>query len=699
MSRQALVVLGMHRSGTSAVARVLSLLGATLPRELMPAHEDNVTGYWEPRRVVQFNNRLLRSIGQGWDCDTPLPVDWFAQLHGSDLHHEAQGLLQEEFADAPLFVLKDPRLCRLFPFWERVLADADVVPRVLLALRDPVEVAGSLARRFADPRLRSAAIAAPSRSLLLWLRYVLDAERHTRHLPRLALDYAALLNDWRSALAGLSDLCPRLGPAGVELAAQTIDGFLDPGLRRQDVGARPVRSGTEAFLERITKQVVAAAHGGGDGPFLDDVSRQLDRLVLSYEPLRRSQDPLCFRDVWSAAIVAELAELHPPGPALPGPPQAQPRVVFFSRTPRSRAHVYRVIHPMAQLRDLGWEVEWRPIQAPDATSLVHAADIVVVSRGGWGADFDRIHRACAEKGVRLLCDVDDLTFDTQVLMDGAFAYFSEVGEKERQAFRRDADELRRALAASDAALVTTPLLARACARYAPRAFVVPNCLGASMLAAAEVWRQVPKPSSADGQIRVGFASGTPTHGRDFGTVADALADFMAAYPTARLVVVGYLDLAQFPCLAPCADRIESRPAVPLHELPAELARFDINLAPLEVGNPFCECKSQIRFTAAAALGIPTIAAATAPMRQAVIDGETGLLAADAATWRASLQQLTDDPVRRTRLGEAARIDTRARFGPEKTQVLMRRYLRELMLAPNPQATSAAAVARSRQGEP
>ena len=690
MSRQALVVLGMHRSGTSAVARVLSLLGATLPRDLMPAREDNVTGYWESRRVVQFNNRLLRSIGLDWDRDTPLPVDWFAQLRGSDLHHEAQVLLQEEFAAARLLVLKDPRLCRLFPFWERVLADEGVAPGVLLIMRDPVEVAGSLAHRFEDPGLRPASIPAPGRSLLLWLRCLLDAERHTRHLPRLALDYAALLSDWRTALAGICDLDPHLGAACVGPAAQAIDDFLDPGLRRQDAGRCHHRSETEAYLERVAKEVVTTVRGGGGYSFLDDLSRQLDRLTLAYEPLRRVQDRLCRRDAWSAAILQELTELCPPGAAPLVPPQARPRVVFFSRTPRSRAHVYRVIHPMTQLRHLGWEVEWHPTGTADAAILVHAADAVVVSRGGWGADFARIHRACAEKGVRLICDVDDLTFDAEVLTDGFFAYFGEVGEAERQAFRREADELRRALAASDAAFATTSVLARACAQYAPRAFVLPNCFGAAMVTAAEAWRQVPKPSSADGHVRVGFASGTPTHGRDFAILAEVLADVLAANPMVRLVVVGYLDLARFPCLAFHADRIEARPAVPLHELPAELARFDINLAPLEIGNPFCESKSQIRFTAAAALGIPTIAAATAPMQQAILDGETGLLAADAAAWRAGLQVLIDDPAHRVRLGEAARIDIRARFGPEKTRILARRFLSELLAVPGPRPAAAAA---------
>jgi glycosyltransferase involved in cell wall biosynthesis len=355
-----------------------------------------------------------------------------------------------------------------------------------------------------------------------------------------------------------------------------------------------------------------------------------------------------------------------------------PRVLFVSRTSESRAHTYRVLHPVEELGRLGWKAEW--VLATDSNLLekISAVEVVVVSRGLWGPDFMNIRAVCLEKGVRLICDVDDLTFEPEVMAAG-FAYLDELSAADRERLLGETGEILSALTLCDAVTASTRALAREASRHARGAFVLPNCFSREMLAAAGNWRTVSKPSAADGLIRIGFASGTPTHTRDFATIAEAIADVLQANPNARLVVVGYLDLSRFPCLDAHSQHIEQRPVVPLANLHEELARFDINLAPLEIGNPFCEAKSEIRFTAAAALGIPTVAAATDPMRQAILHGETGLLATRPCEWREHLQALVEDSSLRGRLGEAARIDTRLRFGPEKTAVLAGQILRHLIL--------------------
>jgi len=95
-----------------------------------------------------------------------------------------------------------------------------------------------------------------------------------------------------------------------------------------------------------------------------------------------------------------------------------------------------------------------------------------------------------------------------------------------------------------------------------------------------------------------------------------------------------------------------------------VARFDVNLAPLETGNQFCAAKSPIRCTTAALVGVPSVVAATEPLEAAVIAGETGLIARSAEDWMAMITRLLDDPACRTGMGEAARIDVIARFGPD-----------------------------------
>ena len=129
-----------------------------------------------------------------------------------------------------------------------------------------------------------------------------------------------------------------------------------------------------------------------------------------------------------------------------------------------------------------------------------------------------------------------------------------------------------------------------------------------------------------------------------------------------LTIVGALDLAAFPELEPHAARIELRPLVPLDRLPEEVARFDINLAPLEVGNPFCEAKSPIRCTTAATVGVPTVASPTEPLSDAIVPGETGFLANDVEGWEEAVDCLLGDPEFRSRMGEAAEVRLRERMG-------------------------------------
>jgi glycosyltransferase involved in cell wall biosynthesis len=172
------------------------------------------------------------------------------------------------------------------------------------------------------------------------------------------------------------------------------------------------------------------------------------------------------------------------------------------------------------------------------------------------------------------------------------------------------------------------------------------------------------PSTAGGKIRLGYTSGTPTHQRDFAAVTPALAGALSAYPESILVIVGQLDIGSFTALEPYAERIEIRPIVPMDDLFGEIRRFDINLAPLEAGNPFCEAKSELRCILAGALGIPTIATATIPMQDAITDGENGILVSDPDMWPVALDRLLAHPDRIRSLGNAAAMNAKSRYGPE-----------------------------------
>lgn len=403
----------MHRSGTSAMTGMLGAMGAALPGDSMPATADNPTGYEESRGLARFNNRLLESAGTRWNDDAAIPPAWFEDPARDRDQDEAQRLLDDAYAEETLFALKDPRLCRLLPFWSQVLSSAGSGHSAVLVLRDPLEVARSLAARKDVPQFRPAAIACTSRALLLWLRYVLDSERHSRDLPRGAVDFAHLVSDWRVAAEPLRAVLPiGLPPPGSAVAA-AVAALADGRLHRNRVGKEQGESTVSMGLSRLRKLHASLVAPGGlaesrtAGEY-DDLASTFDRFVALYTPLRRNADPLAASDDWSQAILAHLPDGEPPAP-----PKRPRRILFLSAAPASIGHQYRVLHPVAALKARGWQASWLPLAAVPAR--LNDVDIVVVFRARRKAAFDLVRDSCRARGVPLVYDVDDLIFDAEMM--------------------------------------------------------------------------------------------------------------------------------------------------------------------------------------------------------------------------------------------------------------------------------------------
>ena len=186
ISGKCILVLGMHRSGTSALTQLISQIGASLPKNPVPAGAANVKGHWEPQDLVNFNERILAELNSRWhDCRhldlTQLSADRYSYYRQVIV----QGVLAE-YAESPLFVLKDPRICRLMPLWRDALEEITADLSCVIIVRHPFEVALSLGERNRLPF---------QYACLLWLRHVLEAERETRAIRRLFVTYEALISD------------------------------------------------------------------------------------------------------------------------------------------------------------------------------------------------------------------------------------------------------------------------------------------------------------------------------------------------------------------------------------------------------------------------------------------------------------------------------------------------------------------------
>jgi hypothetical protein len=178
--RLCILVLGMYRSGTSALAGALSHLGYELPKNLMPPGPGNVKGHFESQAIYQFHRELLQSSATTWDDWTGFCQAWLQSKKAKEFQARALDLLASEFGETGSFVLKDPRICRFAPFWIDVLRRFGAEPLAVHTHRNPLEVGASLGDRNGFN---------PEFGHLLWLRHILDAEASTRGLRRAFTSY------------------------------------------------------------------------------------------------------------------------------------------------------------------------------------------------------------------------------------------------------------------------------------------------------------------------------------------------------------------------------------------------------------------------------------------------------------------------------------------------------------------------------
>jgi len=310
--RQALLVAGMHRSGTSALTRVLDLHGVSLGSELLAAAADNQAGFWENRRVVDFHERLLGVLGSSWDDPRELRPDWLDAAVSAGHLDELVELLDSEFGDADIWAVKDPRLCRVLPLWRMALDRLQIAPKLIFSLRDPGEVVGSLRQRNG----LSAATGA-----LLWLRHLAEPVQTSLDLPHCAIGYHELLDDWRGCMARLASTLGIVWPVSSSECAAAVDGHLRGDLRHQEAASTREllpAAWRELLLNVHAESQVVARDGGNWGVFAATLQGALDQfafarpLIADLQPASvggRLRERLAETDRAKAAYQAEAARL------------------------------------------------------------------------------------------------------------------------------------------------------------------------------------------------------------------------------------------------------------------------------------------------------------------------------------------------------------------------------------------------------
>ena len=259
-------VLGMHRSGTSAVARILNLIGVYFGGEHVSTgrSDQNTKGFWERRDVRDLNDEMLFGSGCDWDCVANFDLDALSAETRSTYVDAAADIVLNMDAHRPWFI-KEPRLCLLFPIWRQVLER----PFCIHVLRNPLEVAHSLRTRNGIP-IRT--------GLALWETYNLHALHASAGLPRVFVQYEDLMNNASVVVEQLHSGLVEQGGYGLRIpSGDELSRFLDDGLYRHRRSERSLRSVANAHQLKLYEGLRREPDVLQDSP--PDLSRSaVDRL-------------------------------------------------------------------------------------------------------------------------------------------------------------------------------------------------------------------------------------------------------------------------------------------------------------------------------------------------------------------------------------------------------------------------------------
>ena len=258
----------MHRSGTSAVTRVLSLCGAALPQRIVPRNFGNPSGYWEPQRAVALNDEFARAHGSAWDDPgLALQLNPIRDEGRADFVARIAEFLRNGLRAGNPAVVKDPRITVLLPYWLSAARELGWTVKIVHAIRRPGDVAASLrAREGMESRL----------ALALWLKYNLIGERDARGVRRVFLPYDQLVDDWEAVLRRCIETL-ELELAVREDVKRSIAAFMAPRLRHFSASPQAdatIGSALRGWVERAHDVLATAANGVLRSAALDAIFRE-----------------------------------------------------------------------------------------------------------------------------------------------------------------------------------------------------------------------------------------------------------------------------------------------------------------------------------------------------------------------------------------------------------------------------------------
>jgi hypothetical protein len=296
--RPIVMVLGMHRSGTSLCSHILSMLGVDMADDI-GVDRGNDRGHWERWEIVEFHDRILALFDRGYFGpfhDFPLPVAWWADPRVAQIRREIAAFVAKRMNGTP-FGFKDPRTMRLMPVWHQIISDLKLAPKIVLCLRNPAQVARSLQARDAlDPEIGEHR----------WLVYMIDFFRFASDHEFCVLEYERWFQEPRANIAILTALLGLEWQQSEFDLDLTLSGIIDPALRHDGVHRREAG---QPLVSSFYNLAIRATHEADARTQIGRFASQFVGFEQLYKPFRRS-----FEDV--AATAARLPGMEQAATAL-----------------------------------------------------------------------------------------------------------------------------------------------------------------------------------------------------------------------------------------------------------------------------------------------------------------------------------------------------------------------------------------------
>jgi glycosyltransferase involved in cell wall biosynthesis len=362
-----------------------------------------------------------------------------------------------------------------------------------------------------------------------------------------------------------------------------------------------------------------------------------------------------FSDPWNWSLADRLKRLS----------RGQRRIAYFYETPDNSTFRYRVYNMIQALEASASGSTASFFCSADLDrmqAIVEMADVLVVCRAGYTPEIDRLICSLQSKGKKVFFDVDDLVFDPSYVNLVLSSLDQDTSKPEvwHQGFGW-IGRIGATLRLCDAAVATNCYLAEKIREFSGKETrVIPNFLNREQI---QISDRIFQAKSANGfrrigPLSIGYFSGSPTHNKDFRIVTSALKEILDRYRNVSLRLVGYVDLQDE--LLDHRSRMEFVPFQDFINLQSVIGSTEINIAPLQ-DNAFTNCKSELKYFEAAAVGTVTIASPTYTFARAIDHGTNGYLA-NSYDWFDELQVVIESIDRLECLSHRAREQTREKYG-------------------------------------